>query len=196
MKGKHEKKRKRSGKNLFKKLGYRIPSRGEIAEYFKLGELDIPQAAREKSHRFFVIAGIMAATGLLLSVMMRSPSMLVISLFMALLIAGYGWMPMVRVSKNGYLLIEGVCERLETNGSIQDHINPPKFIIRSTGENDEPVYYGVPYFKQNTYIPDNAIVDLYYHKDAFFYKSKGINTSADLIGYEIVGMEDDYDYEE
>lgn len=164
----------------------------KLAEMLLPGELKVPAPIMEKSTRFFIIGGSIGVAGIVFSLVMRSFTGVLIAIFLGLSLASYGYIPILKVSKTGYICIEGVCERLEDNGMVKNTITPPRFIIRrgwDEDDNDDDAaaeFYAIPYYKQNAFIPDGSRVRIYYPKDAFFYKSRGALTSASMIGYEVM----------
>ena len=161
-----------------------------IQRFFTAGEYDIPDAVHDKYVRFYYIAVLVGVFFLIASIVAGSIKGCFLAIVMALCFIGYGYFPMLDVSKNGYEKISGTCKYVEYKKRIEGAKMadiPKRFIIEvnneDTGDSD---LYEILYFKQNLEIPQDAKVNIYYKKDAIIYQKRGINIINDMLGYEIV----------
>lgn len=155
------------------------------------GDNEVPLCVKEQCKRHYLIAGAFILFGVAAGFGVRDIMVFVVSLILALAVGGMGYMKELSVSKKGYLMVKGVCEKVEYSRLTKDsfgRLSPSRFLVRNElFDND---IYAIPCYKQNATIDEGDIVAVYYPKNVRFISVRGAKASDNILGYELLGQEE------
>lgn len=161
-----------------------------LKELLQKGDIEIPICVRNNINRIYIVAGVVLLIGIILSVMSFDLFVAISTVVLAFGISGLAYYREIRLSNEGYIVIEGQCEKVEytirsqaisnvTNGITKDV--PKRFIITT-----EDGAIAIPYYKNNIVIEEGDTVRLYVGHNTKFLEVRGVYTPDSMLGYEIV----------
>ena len=160
-----------------------------LKERLTPGDIEIPACIHTQTMRFYVIAVGIVIVGAALAYLSFDLYLTIGIAALAIIAAAVGFFRELNITHKGFLVMEGVCEKVEftlgsqavstlTGGRSKE--TPSRYIISSEGE-----LYAIPYFKQNPVLDAGDPVRLYLGNDVKFLEVRGAYTPDSILGYEI-----------
>ena len=160
-----------------------------IKEKLQYGDVTIPACVHTQTVRIYLIALGIFVMGLAFTFFAFDLFVTIGSVVVAFIVACIGFYREYRISHDGYMVIEGTCERVEYTMTSQTLSNisggrtkdtPSRFIILTE---DGPI--AIPFFKQNPLLDEGDPVRLYVKENTKFYEVRGAYTPDSFLGYEM-----------
>jgi hypothetical protein len=160
-----------------------------LKERFKKGNVELPNCIQVSITKLYFLAIGVFIIGFILAIWSRDWIVGVLTLIMALGIAGYAFYKSIKLSNEGFLEAVGTVVKVDytvgsqilgaaTNGKTKDI--PTRFLIDVDGE-----LYSIPYYKQWQLLDEGDVIKLYLNKNANLLSVRGVYTPDGVLGYEI-----------
>lgn len=171
-------------------------------KYFKLGKQEVPPIIKQHIIRHYIAGGVLAAAAVLVGVVLKSFLMFLIPSLVGLAIAGIGYIRLLDISKNGYSVIEGVCEKIESPIDPAKLLNyadpltlakrnkrnqPVAYLVRGSDPiTQEEQLYHVPYVVSAVGVEVDDHVRIYLAKNTPSYERNGVTFLDSVLAYELM----------
>ena len=177
-------------KNKKQKKNKPTKEKKSLKEYFRRGDIEIPACIMRQITKLYMVAAGVLLVGVVLTVLAFDVLVAVATILIPLGIALFAYYKEISLSRDGFVVIEGECVKVEytlssqalgtvTRGLSKDI--PSRFLIHN-----EEGTFAIPYFKQNTVIDEGDRVRLYVGNNTKLMDVRGALTPEGILGYEIV----------